>query len=181
MSRENAEVVRRAVEAFNEGGWVPRPRWTSSIRRCVRRTAGAARPACGWRARESVSQIFTQFDAAWEEHRTHPNEIRAIDDERVLLLSRDHFRATTESRLTKPPGRSSRFAAAKSHGCRRSGTGAARATSAPAPTCLTSTSSWCCVRSSPRPGRIWAARRGRWDDAQLMSVTRVRHSNLRTR
>ena len=42
--------------------------------------------------RESVSRIFTQFDAAWEEHQTHPEEIRVIDDERVLLLSRDHFR-----------------------------------------------------------------------------------------
>ena len=36
--------------------------------------------------------MFEQFDAAWEEHQSELEEVRALDRERVLVLSIEHFR-----------------------------------------------------------------------------------------
>jgi ketosteroid isomerase-like protein len=44
------------------------------------------------RGLEAATEMFTQFDENWEEHRSTPEEIRRIDDDRVLLLSIEHFR-----------------------------------------------------------------------------------------
>jgi ketosteroid isomerase-like protein len=92
MSQENVEVIRRAVDAFNEGGMGSEATLGFfDIAAVFEEPPEQPGPRVA-HGRESVGRIFTQFDAAWEEHRTHPDEIRAIDNERVLLLSRDHFR-----------------------------------------------------------------------------------------
>src|SRR5690349_6636724 len=44
------------------------------------------------RGREEVVKLGREFDAAWEEHRSEPQEIRALDDDRVLLVSVEHFK-----------------------------------------------------------------------------------------
>ena len=48
--------------------------------------------------------MFTRFDDAWEAHRSQPDEIRAIDDERVLLLSREYFRGRDGIEIDQPSG-----------------------------------------------------------------------------
>ena len=42
--------------------------------------------------RDAAVRLFEQFDELWEEHRSEVEEIRAVDDDRVLLLSIEHFR-----------------------------------------------------------------------------------------
>ena len=54
--------------------------------------------------RDAVSRTFSQFDEAWEEHRSDPEEIRVIDAERVLLLSIDHFRGRDGIEIVQPSG-----------------------------------------------------------------------------
>jgi ketosteroid isomerase-like protein len=44
------------------------------------------------RGREEVRRLGGEFDAAWEEHRSEPQEIRALDADRVLLVSVEHFK-----------------------------------------------------------------------------------------
>jgi ketosteroid isomerase-like protein len=104
MSHENVEVVRRAVEAFNEGGFGSEATLEFfDVDAVFEEPPEQPGPRVA-HGRESVSRIFTQFDAAWEEHQTHPDEIRAIDDERVLLLSRDHFRGRDGIELDQTSG-----------------------------------------------------------------------------
>jgi ketosteroid isomerase-like protein len=104
MSHENVEVVRRAVEAFHEGGFGSEATLEFfDVDAVFEEPPEQPGPRVA-HGRESVSRIFTQFDAAWEEHQTHPDEIRAIDDERVLLLSRDHFRGRDGIELDQTSG-----------------------------------------------------------------------------
>ena len=92
MSEENVEIVRRAVEAFNEGGMGSEATLSFFDAAAVFEEPPEQPGPRVAHGREAVSRLFTQFDETWEEHRTHPDEVRAIDDERVLLLSLDHFR-----------------------------------------------------------------------------------------
>src|SRR5215216_5035913 len=41
--------------------------------------------------REEVRQLFGEFDAAWAEHKSEPEEFRVLDDDRVLVLSVERF------------------------------------------------------------------------------------------
>lgn len=77
MSHENAEIVRRATDAFNDVGM-----------------AEAARRV----------RLFEQFDELWEEHRSEAEEIRVVDDERVLLLSIEHFKGRDGLEIAQPSG-----------------------------------------------------------------------------
>ena len=104
MSEENVEVIRRLVEAYNSGG----------IGAAV--TLGLFDDAAVFEeppeqpgpsvaeGRDAVSRTFSQFDEAWEEHRSDPEEIRVIDAERVLLLSIDHFRGRDGIEIVQPSG-----------------------------------------------------------------------------
>ncbi len=104
MSEENVEIIERAVEAFNEGGMGSEATLaffdaTAVFEEPIEQPG--PRVAHG---RESISRMFTQFDETWEEHRTHPEEIRAIDNERVLLLTLDHFRGRDGIEIDQPSG-----------------------------------------------------------------------------
>jgi ketosteroid isomerase-like protein len=48
--------------------------------------------------------MFSQFEEAWEEHHTESEELRAIDDERVLVLSIEHFRGRDGIEIEQPCG-----------------------------------------------------------------------------
>jgi ketosteroid isomerase-like protein len=104
MAEENVEVIRRLVEAFNEGGM-------GSAKTLDFFDAGAVfeeppeqpGPTVA-EGRDEVSRVFGKFDEAWEEHRSEPTEFRAIDENRVLLLSIEHFRGRDGIEITQPSG-----------------------------------------------------------------------------
>ncbi len=56
------------------------------------------------RGREAAAELFSQFDEAWEEQRTEPEEIRVIDDKRVLALTIEHFRGRDGIAIDQPLG-----------------------------------------------------------------------------
>jgi ketosteroid isomerase-like protein len=91
MSEENIEILRRAVEAFNEGGIagaVTDELFTDDVEFHEPPEQPAPRSA---RGREEVRQLFGEFDAAWAEHKSEPEEFRELDDERVLVFSVERF------------------------------------------------------------------------------------------
>ncbi len=92
MSEENVELVRRAVQAFNERGFDgigDSELVTDDFEFHEPPEQPAPRVA---RGREEVRRLGGEFDAAWEEHRSEPQEIRALDADRVLLVSVEHFK-----------------------------------------------------------------------------------------
>jgi ketosteroid isomerase-like protein len=46
--------------------------------------------------------MFGEFEEAWAEHRSEPEEIRAIDSDRVLVLSVEHFRGRDGMEVSAP-------------------------------------------------------------------------------
>jgi ketosteroid isomerase-like protein len=104
MSQENVEIVRRLVEAFNSGG-LGSDATLSFFDAAAVFEEPPEQPGPGVaHGREAVSRMFTQFDEAWETHQSHPDEIRVIDDERVLLLSVEHFRGRDGIEIDQPSG-----------------------------------------------------------------------------
>ncbi len=102
MSEENVEIVRRAVEAFNEGGpeaaeelFADEAEFHEPPEQPAPRVA---------RGREEVVKMFGEFEEAWAEHRGEPEEIRAIGADRVLLLSIEHFRGRDGMEVSAPLG-----------------------------------------------------------------------------
>jgi ketosteroid isomerase-like protein len=101
MSQENVEIIRRLVDAFNEAGMA------APLEEFFADDAVFEEPpeqpsvtvAVG---RDEVRRVFGRFDEAWEEHRSEPEELRAIDHERVLLLSIDHFRGRDGIEVSQP-------------------------------------------------------------------------------
>lgn len=55
-------------------------------------TSLLSNPLRASRGREEAMKMFGEFEEAWEEHRTEPEEIRAVGSDKVLLLSVEHFR-----------------------------------------------------------------------------------------
>jgi ketosteroid isomerase-like protein len=102
MSQENVEVVRRAVEAFNEGGMSSRATLDFFDVAAVFEEPPEQPGASTAHGRESLERMFTQFDEAWEEHLSTPDEIRPIDAERVLMFSVDRFRGRDKLEVTQP-------------------------------------------------------------------------------
>jgi ketosteroid isomerase-like protein len=104
MSQENVEIVRRIIESFNEAGF-------SAEATLDFFDAGAAfeeppeQPAPRIaRGRDDIVEMFGQFDETWEEHHSDPEEIRVIDDARVLLLSIERFRGRDGMQIEQPCG-----------------------------------------------------------------------------
>ena len=92
MSEENVDIVRRAVEEFNERGFdgiADSDLVTDDFEFHEPPEQPAPRVA---RGREEVQKIGGEFDAAWEEHRSELREVRAVDADRVLLVTVEHFK-----------------------------------------------------------------------------------------
>jgi ketosteroid isomerase-like protein len=104
MPRENVEVVRRVFEAFNEGGMGAAATLRFFDPDAIFEEPPEQPGSTVAEGRDAVSRTFQQFDAAWVEHRSDPDEIRAIDDERVLVLSTDYFRGRDGIELEQTSG-----------------------------------------------------------------------------
>lgn len=46
--------------------------------------------------------MFGEFEEAWAEHRSEPEEIRAVGPDRVLVLSVEHFRGRDGMEVSAP-------------------------------------------------------------------------------
>jgi ketosteroid isomerase-like protein len=95
--------VSQAVQAFNEVGLA------SATREFFDPSAVFEEPpeqpgATIAHDRASMERLFRQFDAAWSEHRSEIDELRPIDDERVLLLSTEHFKGRDGLEVTQRAG-----------------------------------------------------------------------------
>ena len=96
------EIVRQLVEAFNEGGLGAEATLSFFAADAVFEEPPEQPGPRVAHGRESVGRMFSQFDEAWEKHQSHPDEIREIDDERVLLLSVEHFRGRDGIEIEQP-------------------------------------------------------------------------------
>ena len=102
MSEENVEIVRRVVEAFNEGGAeAAQELFADELEFHEPPEQPAPRVA---RGREEAVKMFGEFEEAWEEHRTEPEEIRAVGSDKVILLSVEHFRGRDGMEVSSPFG-----------------------------------------------------------------------------
>jgi ketosteroid isomerase-like protein len=102
MSEENVKVLRRAVAAFNErgiGGAVTDELFADDVEFHEPPEQPAPRSA---RGREEIRQLFGEFDAAWAEHKSEPEEFRILDDDRVLVLSVERFKGRDGMAIDAP-------------------------------------------------------------------------------
>ena len=102
MSEDNLEIVRRAVEIFNElgfEGFGTSALVTDDVEFHEPPEQPAPRVAHG---REEVTALAGAFDETWESHRSELREIRAIDADRVLLLSIEHLKGRDGIELEAP-------------------------------------------------------------------------------
>ena len=90
MSEENVEIVREAAEIFNAEGPEAAARrfFAEDIEFQDPPESPSPRVA---RGREAVREQFNSFNQAWKEHRTEPQEIRAVGTDKVLLVTVEHF------------------------------------------------------------------------------------------
>jgi len=103
MSQENVEFVHRMVNRFNEQGIeaVGSEFLAESVEFREPPEQPGAQVA---RGREETVRFFARFDDAWQSHRSEPEEIRALDAERVLLLSVERFRGRDGIEVAHPAG-----------------------------------------------------------------------------
>jgi ketosteroid isomerase-like protein len=101
MSQENVESVRRLIAVYNELGIAGATAEFFASDAIFEEPPNqpGTEVADG---RDEVATTFSRFDAAWEEHRSEPEEIRAIDDERVLMLSIEHLRGREGVEFAQP-------------------------------------------------------------------------------
>lgn len=103
MSQENLEIVRRAVQAFNEVGMAEAALRFFDTSAVFEEPPEQPSPTVA-QGRDAAVRTFRQFEEAWEEHRSEPEEIRIVDDERVLVLSIEHFRGRDGIEISQPCG-----------------------------------------------------------------------------
>lgn len=104
MSKENVETVRRLVVAFNEGGLNSNAVLAFFDEDAIFEEPPEQPGATVARGRDAVKRLFSRFDETWEEHRSEPSEIRAVDGERVLMLSVERFRSRDGLEVSQPCG-----------------------------------------------------------------------------
>jgi ketosteroid isomerase-like protein len=102
MSQENVEIVRQAVEQFNElgfDGFGVSDLVVDDIEFHEPPEQPAPRVA---RGREEVRKLASEFDAAWVEHKSEPEEIRAVGADQVLLVTIERFKGRDGIELEAP-------------------------------------------------------------------------------
>ncbi len=104
MSQENVEIVRRLVAAYNDGGFASKATLDFFDLDAVFEEPPEQPGPTVAKGRDAVARTFGRFDEAWDVHRSDPEEIRAIDAERVLLLSVEHFRGRDGIEIAQPSG-----------------------------------------------------------------------------
>jgi ketosteroid isomerase-like protein len=104
MSQENVEIIRKLNEAFNRDGMGADAAVGFFDADAVFEEPPEQPSPTVAEGLDAVIRTFKQFDEAWEEHRSDLEEIRVIDDERVLMLSIEHFRGREGIELAQPCG-----------------------------------------------------------------------------
>ena len=103
MSQENVELVHRMVKRFNEQGIDATG--SEFLDANVEFREPPEQPGAEVaRGREETVRFFARFDEAWESHQSEPEEIRALDAHRVLLLSVERFRGRDGIEVAQPAG-----------------------------------------------------------------------------
>src|SRR5918999_4845841 len=102
MSEENVQVIRSLIDAFNEAGGIKPtlPRFFDPDA-VFEEPPEQPAPRVA-RGRDAVGELFGAFDETWAEHRSAPVEIRALDNDRVLVVSVEHFRGRDGIELEQP-------------------------------------------------------------------------------
>jgi uncharacterized protein len=89
MSQGNVELIEQLVAVFNERGIeATREFCDPEMEFHEPPEQPGARVARGI---DQVVEFFTEFDSAWESHRSEPLEIRAVGEDKVLLETVEHF------------------------------------------------------------------------------------------
>lgn len=103
MSQENVEIICRMHDAFNEEGIesVAAAFLGENVEFREPPEQPGAKVA---RGREETIEYFSGFDEAWESHVSEVEEVRALDADRVLALSVEHFRGRNGIEVTQPCG-----------------------------------------------------------------------------
>jgi ketosteroid isomerase-like protein len=104
MSQENVRIIQRLVEAFNEGGMGADATLDFFDADAVFEEPPEQPGPTVAEGRDAVSRAFVKFDETWAEHRSDPKDFRVIDDDRVLLLSVEHFRGRDGIEIKQPSG-----------------------------------------------------------------------------
>ena len=101
MPPDNVETVRRLVEVYNERGIEAAGAefFAEDVEFAEPPEQPGARSA---RGREDTIRYFAEFAATWEEHRSEPERIEAVDGQRVLYLSVEHVRGRDGIEMAQP-------------------------------------------------------------------------------
>jgi len=103
MSQQNVELVRETIEAFNEVGMAEAALTFFDTDAVFEEPPEQPSPTVA-EGRDAAIRTFAQFEQAWEEHRSETEEIHVVDDERVLVLSIEHFRGRDGIEISQPCG-----------------------------------------------------------------------------
>lgn len=102
MGAENQEIVRRMLEAFNKDGFSADVSLAFFDADAVFEEPPEQPAPRTARGRNEVREVFNKFDQAWETHRSEIEELREVDDDRVLVLGVDHFRGRDGIEIDQP-------------------------------------------------------------------------------
>jgi ketosteroid isomerase-like protein len=104
ISQANVGVLRRAISAFNEHGFASEEALSFFDEAVVFEEPPEQPAPRVARGLGEAARVFGGFDEAWETHTSEPEEFRVVDDERVLVLSLEHFKGRDGIELTQPCG-----------------------------------------------------------------------------
>src|SRR4051812_33672071 len=123
MPQGNVELIEQLVAVFNERGIeATREFCDPEMEFHEPPEQPGARVARGI---DQVVEFFTEFDSAWESHRSEPLEIRAVGEDRVLMETVEHFVGRTAWKSRRPSPAFTRSATARCFAGRASGREAA--------------------------------------------------------
>ena len=101
MSQENVEIVKKMTEVFNSEGSEAAGRrfFAEDVEFCDPPNSPSPRVA---RGREEVREQFNAFNETWETHKSDPQEIRGVGEDKVLLVSLERFTGRDGIELETP-------------------------------------------------------------------------------
>jgi ketosteroid isomerase-like protein len=102
MPQGNVEIVQQLQDAFNDGGMGNAATLAFFAADAVFEEPPEQPSPTVAVGRDEIGRIFGLFDEAWEDHRSDMEECRVIDDERVLVLSIEHFRGRDDIEISQP-------------------------------------------------------------------------------
>ena len=104
MSEAKLETARRLFETFNAHGFGSEEARAFFDEALVFEEPPEQPAPRIARGRDEAAETFRQFDEAWDSHRSEPQEFIAVDDDRVLVLTMEHFRGRDGIEISQPCG-----------------------------------------------------------------------------